>query len=199
MKISKRILVLSIAIPGFFVTSMLLFFVLNTKAYDQMPLLNLFQFNIENVSYRFIPGIFGYTLVGCYIILLWFYIWRVIPKAKFAALVFSLSGVLLLILGVIPTSQGQVATVFCASIIYVLLNIIGLIVLLSKATKVLNKLVLSSLLVFAAYELVDRFILFNHDFDINALIITCFVWYLYLFKYLISEFSINTGRQITLS
>jgi len=199
VSIARLILVLSIVIPSSFFVSMLVFFTLNVKAYAQVALLNLLQFNVKGVEYAFIPGIFGYALVGATIILLWVSVWHTVPKVKAAALVFALSGILLVVIGVKPNLQGQVTSLYYLSILYIVLNLIGLVILLAKSAVLWNKWVLSLFLTFVVYELVDRFILFENNFNLNVLISMCFIWYLYLFKYLNSEFNLNPSRQPTLS
>jgi hypothetical protein len=197
--IARLILALSIAIPGIFFVSMLTFFMLNAKAYAQTPLLTLLQFNIKGVAYTFIPGVFGYALVGAAITLLWALVWRSVLKMRAASLGFALSGVLLMTIGAKPSLQEEVAPLFYLSILFIALNLVGLVILLAKSTVVLNKWVLALLLAFVIYELVNRFILFKNGFDLNALISICFVWYLYLFKYLKTEFDLKLSHQTTLS
>lgn len=174
--------VLSFAIPITFLLSLLILFILNDKAYYQLGLLTPFQFNITGMRFQFIPAVFSYFLVGVLIIIQWILLAVMLRKMRIAAYLFSLSGFILIFLGLFPVSDQNCFLSFYISIAFVLINFVGLFVMLFNVNEMKNKYILLLLLGFMSYKLFNKFILFNDEFNVNYLVVACFLWYPYSLK-----------------
>lgn len=187
---SQLILFLSIAIPVVFFIPIFLFFYLNSKSLHHLGVLTFLDFNIYGASYAYVPAVFSYGIVGFLILLLWAVIGISQKGLKTAAAIFSMSGLLLIYIGAFSSKHSSVFDFFI-SVIYVIINLAGLIFLLVKSCSLMNKIFLSGCVVYGLCQLVYRLLLFTSDFNINPVLALCFLWYLYLFKYLANESKLN--------
>ncbi|MBB4601313.1 hypothetical protein [Hymenobacter latericoloratus] len=187
---------MSISIPVVFVFVFVIFFTSNRAVFNELGVLNLFQYNIHGINYRFMPVLFGYILLGGAIIVLWQQVRTVAPKIKLTSWVFTLSGLLLFALGVIPVNQNSFLAEW-VSLVFVFINVLGLLFLLSKTDAFINKIFILCLMVSILYEVSERFIFLHGDiFDFNKSLVMCFLQYLLLYKYLCSEFRLTKANLL---
>lgn len=179
VNIIRKLSLLSLAIPVVFYILVIAFFILNNKAYEELDVLNLFQFNINGIGYRLIPLV-EYGLIGFMLMFFWILVWRIMPSIRVSAVIFAVCGILMIWLCSSSDRKFVTNYGFFISVMFVVFTSVGLLLMIVKIKHKISKLVLCFPLLFIVYEILDRFIMLNNGFDINKSIIICFAWYFYM-------------------
>lgn len=179
---TNQIRILSYSIPVIFFSSCLIFFYVNEKAFSTLTLLNILQYNVQNTSYSFIISFFGYTISGILIIALWSIIFWKTKLLKIEAIIFIITGFILIQLGSIsyaPIYRERAIYVLVLSWTFILMNSLNYILIAFrhdyKPYQILIALIIPAYMI---YDIIIKFILYPGT-AITAHVSTaiCFLWY----------------------
>jgi hypothetical protein len=164
----------------------------NEKALSSLDLLNVLQYNVQNVQYNFIMSLFAYVLTGMMIVVNWICIYRSNKKLIIESILFSITGLILIQLGSIsysPLYRDRAIYILLLTLSFLTINAIGYLLIALK--NISNKEIFWLNIIaglFIIYDVAFKYFYYpNSAITAHISTVICFVWYFGLPKTLASS------------
>lgn len=184
-KITPILKWLPICATVLFLSAILSFFCLNTKAFHKLNALNLLQYNLQRVDYTFIMSLFAYAIPGVLMVTYFLFIFlNYRRKSTPEVLLLLLASALLILLGSISTSpelKGRTMCLLIVSWLFPILHAVATLIIAIKIRKSSKVLFCSNLIlsIYIFYQIPFKLFFFDDgEVMANPSILICFLWYL---------------------